>query len=345
MKKIIYNFKVLKDFIIALATFASMVKKIGGNVFSYFPHLFRYLKDRKTYNIKMIDYFELTYYKKTKAEKEEYLNSNEQRDFAYAIDDVKCGIDFTVKSTLYSLFKKQMGRSQLFTGSMTKDDFLNFVKENNIFMFKPDYSWCGEGIRKIDVNNYADLHTLYDELKCEVGVLDEIIVQHSEMCKLNPDTLNSIRIFSIRINNEIRILAAALRIGRKNVVIDNYSAGGIVCSIDINTGKTIDLGEDMFGKRYEKHPDSNVELVGFKIPNWDKAIELVTEAAMISPINYVGWDIAILENGCLLIEGNFNPMLNVVQIAGGGGKKKAFEKILQEYKETQKIQEIKQSTV
>lgn len=342
MKKIIYKLKVLKE---AITAFASMVNTIGGNFFSFFPHLFRFLKDKKIYNITMIDYFELTFYKKTKTEKEEYLNTNEQRDFAYAIDDVNRGVKFTYKSTLYSLFKKQMGRSQLFTGNMTKDDFMDFVKENNIFLFKPDFSWCGKGIRKIDISNYDNLHILYDELKREAGVLDEIIVQHSEMCQLNPDTLNSIRIFSIKINNEVRILAAALRIGRKNVVVDNYSAGGIVCSIDINTGKTIDLGEDMFGKRYEKHPDSNLELVDFKIPNWDKAIELVTEAAMISPINYVGWDIAILENGCLLIEGNFNPMLNVVQIAGGGGKKKAFEKVLQEYKDAQKIQEIKQGTV
>lgn len=314
--------------------FRNIIQKKGDNIFSVFPHYVCYSVNQKRYNITMVDYFELTFYKKTKEEKEELLNTNEQRVFAHTVDNVEKGVEFTYKTFLYSLFKKQMGRRQLFTENMTKDDFLDFVKENNAFLFKPDFSWCGAGIRKIDINDYKSLDALYDELKQEKGVLDEFIIQHIEMKKLNPETLNSIRVFSIRINDEIRIFAAALRMGRKNAIVDNYSAGGVVGSINVDTGTIIDLGEDMYGNRYEKHPDTGVNLVGFKIPNWDKVIELVTECAEISPINYVGWDVAIKENDCLLIEGNFNPMVNVVQIAGGGGKKKLYQKLLQEFKES-----------
>ena len=333
-KELGFMIKTLKTF---LTNFKEMVDKIDGN---FLILLFSFMKDRMKYHMTMVDYFELTFYKKTNKEKAEYLTTIQQRDFAYAVDDVKQGRLFTHKTNLYLLFKEQMGRQQLFTESMTKELFLDFTKNHNPFLFKPDFNWCGQGIRKIDINEYENVDDLFNELKNEKGVLDEILVQHTQMSQLNPCTLNSIRVFSFRINNEVKIVAAALRIGRKNVVVDNYSAGGVVCSVDVDTGRVVDLAEDMYGKRYETHPDSGTVLVGFEIPNWDKVIDLVMEAADISPINYVGWDIAILENRCLLIEGNFNPMLNVAQIAGGGGKKKLFEKLLQEHKQSTSSQEF-----
>lgn len=81
--------------------------------------------------------------------------------------------------------------------------------------------------------------------------------------------------------------------------IDNYSSGGLVVSLDLKTGRSIDLAEDMYRNRYnryDKHPATGVALKGFQIPLWDKVIDLVKRAAIHYELNYVAWDIAVRES-------------------------------------------------
>ena len=59
---------------------------------------------------------------------------------------------------------------------------------------------------------------------------------------------------------------------------------------------------------FSTHPISKEELIGYKIPNFEKVIEMVKEcASVIKEVKYVGWDIAILDNDVALIEGNCYP--------------------------------------
>jgi len=313
--------------------FSGLVRQMGGGPVQVFTHLICFLGNCLVYRISIIDYFELTFYKKTRAEKRTYINSHDQREFAHTVDVPEVGFEFTKKSVLHDLFREQMGRDQLFTETMTEEDFADFAARHERFLFKPDFSWCGRGIGIVETEGRS-VHELYEELRQQNGILDELVVQHPDMEALHPGTLNTVRVFSFLLNGKLDIIAAALRVGRDGAVVDNYSAGGIVCSIDSATGRVIDRGEDMFGKRYESHPDSGVPLVGFQVPRWDEVLAFVEEVARISPIRYAGWDIAIRENDCVLIEGNYNPMVNVCQIAGADGKKARFEEMLALYHET-----------
>ena len=59
---------------------------------------------------------------------------------------------------------------------------------------------------------------------------------------------------------------------------------------------------------YSKHPISGKEIVGFKVPMFHDAVELVKECAKVVPeVQYIGWDVAISQNGPLIIEGNCFP--------------------------------------
>ena len=192
------------------------------------------------------------------------------------------------------------------------------------------------GIRLIDtdcLSGCISLYSLYLSLARELGVIDEPIIQHHEMSLLNPSTLNTIRVVAVCLNGSVEILGAAVRIGRDGGVIDNYSAGGIVCAVDVRNGRIISDGEDMYAVRYERHPDTGTWLAGFQVPNWDKVLSLVNEVAIISPVKYVGWDIAVREDDCVLVEGNYNPGVCAVQVAGAGGKKAVYEKALAKFME------------
>ncbi len=91
-------------------------------------------------------------------------------------------------------------------------------------------------------------------------------------------------------------------------------------------------GADWTGKGYENHPVTGVALRGLKIPYFQEAKEFVLK--MIDDLHIegvIGWDIAIGEDGPLLIEPNGNPdpaLLNLPFIPDHKGIKARLDKYL-----------------
>ena len=70
----------------------------------------------------------------------------------------------------------------------------------------------------------------------------------------------------------------------------------------------------------EFHPDTHRPLVGACIPNWPGVTGLVKAAAGVLPgIRTQSWDVALTENGPVLLEVNFGGDLNLAQLAHGTG--------------------------
>ena len=54
-----------------------------------------------------------------------------------------------------------------------------------------------------------------------------------------------------------------------------------------------------------EHPDTGQKFNGFPIPMWREAVDLARRAHRAFPsIHFIGWDIAILEDHPILVEGN-----------------------------------------
>ena len=68
------------------------------------------------------------------------------------------------------------------------------------------------------------------------------------------------------------------------------------------------------------HPDTGKPVIGALIPDWEKLVSLVTEAALLLPgIRTQSWDIAVTDAGPIPLEVNFGGDLNLAQLAGGAG--------------------------
>lgn len=93
-------------------------------------------------------------------------------------------------------------------------------------------------------------------------------------------------------------------------------------TVDIENGVINAPAIDRIFKRYLFHPDSKKQIIGYRIPCWDKVIELVVQAANVIPdVRYVGWDIAIDSNNNIqIIEGNFGADPDVTQMPCREGK-------------------------
>ena len=82
---------------------------------------------------------------------------------------------------------------------------------------------------------------------------------------------------------------------------------------------------------YKTHPISGKILLGFQIPFWYESLELAKKAALLYPQNRsVGWDIAIKNNGPILIEGNHNWGARLWQMPVKQGLKHLLEPYLHE---------------
>lgn len=172
-------------------------------------------------------------------------------------------------------------------------------------------SGSGRGIMFFDDNNADAIETFLSDKSYDDYVVQKLIEQHSELDKVHKGSINCIRIVSILLDDGVHILSSVLRMGFGNSKVDNATAtdnagyDGMSCGIDENGCLKKYAHGYTTGKPCEKHPDGLI-FDGFRIPSYDKAIELVKAAhPLIAHFRLVSWDIAIDKSGePVLIEAN-----------------------------------------
>lgn len=149
-------------------------------------------------------------------------------------------------------------------------------------------------------------------------LIQERISQHSALAEINPHAVNSVRIVTLkRSDSEVTILGALMRIGRRGSAADNWAQGGLSVGIDLCTGKlSRGVFKPKFGGEWTSvHPETGVEFTGQKVPYWLECIDLSRRAAeAYSGVGTVGWDIAVTTEGPVLMEGNADWDLPMLQI-------------------------------
>lgn len=200
--------------------------------------------------------------------------------------------------------------------AISREEASELCKNLGDVIIKPSLTGRGVGVRKIHLKNgivnngKQTIEELFDEYQADF-LIQKVIKQHAKMAALNSSSINTIRVVSYRSGMEVKAVYTVIRIGRKGMNVDNESAGGISAIIrkDGTIGKYAygAPGDDMI-----EFTDSGVRLEGYKVPSFEKAIELVKFSHMQLPyFNLIGWDIAVEEDGSpIMIELNLNPDLS-----------------------------------
>lgn len=201
---------------------------------------------------------------------------------------------------------------------------LFLLEKEKSLILKPNFSSRGKNINlvqysdgKILVNNRVISSDQFQELLLSLNnyLASEFIIQGSCTKNLFPSTTNTLRINSFYdpLKSHSFIKQAYLRIGTsKTIPVDNFSRGGIISFVDMDTGilnETIRRSEDGRVLKCSHHPESNELIAGKILPHWEiikKNILNTTE--LIGPIiKIVGWDIIITEDDFVVLEGNNGP--------------------------------------
>lgn len=192
--------------------------------------------------------------------------------------------------------------------------FFQFCRKHSRFIAKKNKGRMGLGtvVREHDGSDAAIQNEIQYLLSSgEEWVIEELINQDDRMARLNPSSVNSVRVCSRWNRDGFSVFEAFVRMGRAGAVVDNVSSGGLAAAIDIRTGIVSSEGFGKGDRFYPRHPDTMVPLVGFQIPDWDKLMDTVKRIHSLIPrYPYVGWDFALSENGWVVIEGNWGFFLS-----------------------------------
>ncbi len=159
-------------------------------------------------------------------------------------------------------------------------------------------------------------------------IVQERLEQHPDLAKLNPTSLNTIRVMSYRRGGEIVILYAVIRIGRAGQVVDNETAGGIKADIDLQTGRIKGCAIGSPKEALMPFTDVGTPTDGYQIPCFDKVLDVVKGMHLRLPyFNLIGWDMSVDKDGKpALIE--WNRAAELSQVAHGPAFGELTEEIL-----------------
>jgi len=219
-----------------------------------------------------------------------------------------------------SFFTEYVHRDYLGTLNASAEEIEQFILRYQKVLAKPVSSTQGKGIELIEFNptSVKEIANRYAGKDC---VIEEFITQHPELSRINPTSVNTIRVCTVLDDNhQAHVIGAAIRCGGRGSSIDNFHNGGLAYPIDVETGTVCGGGKNNTDeKRYSYHPSSGVYMIGLKIPNWDILLSAVkTAAEKLDRLAYLGWDVAVTEEGIELIEGNYGQGCTIWQLDNVG---------------------------
>ena len=142
---------------------------------------------------------------------------------------------------------------------------------------------------------------------------------HLSLEPLTSGALPTVRALTI-INEQGRpeLVAAVFRMSiGANRTVDNIHAGGLACRVSLDEGAlglASNLGTDARLGWCSRNPTTGAQIEGTRLPYWDEARALAVAAhGAFDDRLLIGWDIGILDDGPIVLEGNRGPDMDLMQ--------------------------------
>mgnify|MGYP002620940753 FL=1 len=208
------------------------------------------------------------------------------------------------------------------------EEFRLFSKRHPSLFIKQNRESYGHGTFRVDIANDLEARAQFSKMNEAGGdwVVEELIEQSAEMAKWNASSVNTVRICSFLNKKGYKQIAPFMRTGRKGMIVDNGGSGGVMATIDPQTGIINSDGYDEYGKVFKVHPDSKIPYKGMQIPKWKELIELAEKVhRTMSDHIYIAFDFAYTNKGWVLVEGNWGQFVCQQTCLKKGFKKEFLE--------------------
>ena len=137
------------------------------------------------------------------------------------------------------------------------------------------------------------------------------------------DRLATVRLMTIWSQGEPKLLRACFKIPAGSNTADNFwRPGNLLARLDLDTGRIgrVVRGTGIGLEELTHHPDTGAPLVGTEVPNWAALTEAALEGArLLKHVALIGWDIAPVDAGAVIVELNQTPDFLLPQLADRRG--------------------------
>lgn len=294
---------------------------------------FDFFLNALTRGIGYVDYLKGNYINLSKEEKQNYLTKRNYVKLVKYLNKRGYQMIFHDKVVFNRIFKDYIGRDFIDIREVGYKGFKKFVTGKENVFAKKHNSFGGYGVSKVNIEG-EDLRVLFNQLYNDKQYLiEDTLIQNEYLNWINPKAVNNVRLVTLLKDGEVYVVFKTLRInaGSEEVI----SCHDIYMTLD-DEGNVLGNVVDDECNIYKKHPITGFKFKGAKIPNMDKALDLVKKAAKLVPeMRWIGWDVAITEDGAAIIEGNNYPSFGLHQfyLLNDGeeiGKYKKIKKILKD---------------
>ena len=242
--------------------------------------------------------------------KDAYLDKN---IYSLLFPDVKQPV--TVVKNMHGHFYRQ-GQELSF------DQAVDIVRQSSgELIIKPTVETCnGEGVEQLgDDLNADEIKALFEQYAINF-IVQEKVKQHPELQRVNPTSLNSMRLYTYRRKDGTYAYLypfAHMRFGGKGAIKDNVSQGGGTCLI--NEDGSVDDRVYRFKSMEVSSLKQETGVEHLVIPNYQGVIDTLVKMHQRLPyFDYVGWDVTVMPDGePLLIEFNLVPSVEGPQMMAG----------------------------
>jgi hypothetical protein len=300
------------------------------------PVLRDYIHLHRKRGITLEEYDQFSMYNRSEAFRQQFLGINEQRYYLDYLNPNKYYILSRNKYVAHTLMQNAGIRtSELYAyyqpeGSVESENvshstsgICRILREKGVqkCVIKTTESSHGDNVLVVNsiehLEEDAMLHLfngnvtrLSELLADEPLIFESIVVQTDQMASLNASSVNTVRFMTMLYpDGDARIIATFIKIGRAGKCVDNAGGGGNVdACIDTETG-TLQYAIQYDGwqniRDIDVHPDSGNPINGVQIHDWQDIKKEVLKFQQALPfIKAAGWDIAITNDGPVVIEVN-----------------------------------------
>lgn len=218
------------------------------------------------------------------------------------------------------------------------DEILRYVAEVNPLgvVVKQNMASGGKGVDVITGENVTRerVTEALKRLKLNAYVVQGFLKQSEFMSKFHGGSVNTIRVTTLLHNGRSKVLAALIRAGSGDSLVDNWCSGGSIIGVDKETGKLNSWALSNDRTRISTLSNGlRLDENELYIPNYERVKEAVISCHYRNPyIKMISWDVALDENNePTLIECNFGGMIQIHEATTGPLFGEYFDELLDEY--------------
>lgn len=246
---------------------------------------------------------------------------------------------FRDKTILIKTHPELLGRNVILLDESSEKERDEFINSHDIFVGKIKNGLAGQKFIVYDKQKMSIEQIQASIKNMNQTILEEYILQHDDILKIYPHSVNTIRIHTVSNGTEIKtFFQPKMRFGCDGSNIDMIGKNGsyrVVLNDDGTIRYSVYISKNGDIQKAEEHHNSHIKFKHVKIPYVKEAKELCIKAAGFYPeLPYLSWDVAITKKGPIIVEGNsisgcFTTYQTINFLYNGKGLKKEIIEMLE----------------